>query len=74
MRKASVATSEARNDRAHGVVVSHPLSMREALGSIPSVSIFARRSSNILLHRVLCVAFASANESSRYGLVAMTSA
>jgi hypothetical protein len=24
---------------AHGVVVSHPLSMREALGSIPSVSI-----------------------------------
>ena len=25
---------------AHGVVVSHPLSMREALGSIPSVSIF----------------------------------
>ena len=26
---------------AHGVVVSHPLSMREALGSIPSVSIFA---------------------------------
>ena len=25
--------------RAHGVVVSHPLSMREALGSIPSVSI-----------------------------------
>ena len=27
-------------DRAHGVVVSHPLSMREALGSIPSVSKF----------------------------------
>ena len=26
---------------AHGVVVSHPLSMQEALGSIPSVSIFA---------------------------------
>ena len=26
---------------AHGVVVSHPLSMREALGSIPSVSIFS---------------------------------
>ena len=25
-------------NRAHGVVVSHPLSMREALGSIPSVS------------------------------------
>ena len=27
-------------ERARGVVVSHPLSMREALGSIPSVSIF----------------------------------
>ena len=27
--------------RAHGVVVSHLLSMREALGSIPSVSIMA---------------------------------
>ena len=27
------------NNWAHGVVVSHPLSMREALGSIPSVSI-----------------------------------
>ena len=27
--------------RAHGVVVSHLLSMREALGSIPSVSIIA---------------------------------
>ena len=27
--------------RARGVVVSHPLSMREALGSIPSESIFA---------------------------------
>ena len=26
---------------AHGVVVSHPLSMREALGSIPSVSTLA---------------------------------
>ena len=26
------------HSRAHGVVVSHPLSMREALGSIPSVS------------------------------------
>ena len=30
----------ANRERAHGVVVSHPLSMREALGSIPSVSIF----------------------------------
>ena len=29
--------------RARGVVVSHPLSMREALGSIPSVSIRATR-------------------------------
>ena len=27
--------------RAHGVVVSHPLSMREALGSIPSGSILS---------------------------------
>ena len=27
-------------NRAHGVVVSRPLSMREALGSIPSVSIW----------------------------------
>ena len=27
------------HNRAHGVAVSHPLSMREALGSIPSVSI-----------------------------------
>jgi hypothetical protein len=26
---------------AHGVVVSHPLSMREALGSIPSASILS---------------------------------
>ncbi len=29
--------------RAHGVVVSHPLRMRKALGSIPSVSIYARQ-------------------------------
>ena len=28
------------NHRAHGVVVSHPLRMRKALGSNPSVSIF----------------------------------
>ena len=28
--------------RAHGVVVSHPLSMREALSSIPSVSTLAK--------------------------------
>ena len=30
--------------RAHGVVVSHPLSMWEALGSIPSVSTFQNSS------------------------------
>ena len=28
------------DSRAHGVVVSHPLRMRRALGSIPSVSTF----------------------------------
>ena len=39
MRREHVAKQEVHNDRAHGVVVSHPLSMREALGSIPSVSI-----------------------------------
>ena len=33
------ATPNAAGTWAHGVVVSHPLSMREALGSIPSVSI-----------------------------------
>ena len=33
----------AQSSRAHGVVVSHPLRMRKALGSNPSVSItFAR--------------------------------
>ena len=31
---------ERRRHRAHGVVVSHPLRMRKALGSIPSVSMF----------------------------------
>jgi hypothetical protein len=31
-----------RVTRAHGVVVSHPLRMRKALGSIPSVSIAQR--------------------------------
>ena len=35
--------------RAHGVVVSHPLSMREALGSIPSVSM-----SGCLLRCLIC--------------------
>jgi hypothetical protein len=32
--------------RAHGVVVSHPLRMRKALGSIPSGSIFADTSTS----------------------------
>ena len=36
----NLAISALTNNWAHGVVVSHPLSMREALGSIPSVSIF----------------------------------
>ena len=36
----SVLKGIATNIWAHGVVVSHPLSMREALGSIPSVSTF----------------------------------
>jgi hypothetical protein len=36
---------------AHGVVVSHPLSTREALGSIPSVSIFPRVTGFILFSR-----------------------
>ena len=31
-------TANCCNQRAHGVVVSHPLRMRKALGSIPSVS------------------------------------
>ena len=43
MRAALTACNEllrmGSNQWAHGVVVSHPLSMREALGSIPSVSI-----------------------------------
>ena len=34
-----VLSVEARCHWAHGVVVSHPLRMRKALGSIPSVSI-----------------------------------
>jgi hypothetical protein len=40
VRRALAAKPQVCNDRAHGVVVSHPLSMREALGSIPSVSKF----------------------------------
>ena len=35
---------------AHGVVVSHPLSMREALGSIPSVSILAMFTAAAMLY------------------------
>ena len=37
-QSATDAAESAQVNRAHGVVVSHPLSMREALGSIPSVS------------------------------------
>ena len=36
----SKARIQMKSSRAHGVVVSHPLRMRKALGSIPSVSIF----------------------------------
>ena len=39
--------------RARGAVVSHPLSMREALGSIPSVSMLLRRRVNSKRRRVL---------------------
>ena len=40
-----------RHSRAHGVVVSHPLRMRKALGSNPSVSItFARAGRLTRLH------------------------
>jgi hypothetical protein len=38
-----LALRRAQQARAHGVVVSHPLRMRKALGSIPSVSIYARQ-------------------------------
>ena len=38
---------------AHGVVVSHPLSMREALGSIPSVSI-SGDSTSLVVHTHHC--------------------
>ena len=41
---------------AHGVVVSHPLSMREALGSIPSVSIFVfSLSTNVVFSAQLAI-------------------
>ena len=36
----ALAQQLSNSNGAHGVVVSHPLSMREALGSIPSVSNF----------------------------------
>jgi hypothetical protein len=48
--------------RAHGVVVSHPLSMREALGSIPSVSISYL---NVVKHA--CVLSTSQHEYERNG-------
>ena len=38
---------------AHGVVVSHPLSMREALGSIPSVPI-SGESTSLVVHAHHC--------------------
>ena len=41
VRQGASCSTRGRQLRAHGVVVSHPLSMREALGSIPSVSTFA---------------------------------
>ena len=40
--------------RARGVVVSHPLSMREALGSIPSESTFAHNRRPVSIERHLC--------------------
>ena len=42
-RKMNRRVSRLCFSRAHGVVVSHPLRMRKALGSNPSVSIFAKR-------------------------------
>ena len=38
--------------RAHGVVVSHPLRMRKALGSIPSVSISFHRARSVVSVRL----------------------
>ena len=44
--------------RAHGVVVSHPLRMRKALGSIPSVSIwYATNSKTACKFYTACVYF-----------------
>jgi hypothetical protein len=61
LHMALVAKPQVRNDRAHGVVVSHPLSMREALGSIPSVSKFCLctfvvvlQISRLSTYRVIC--------------------
>ena len=48
---------------AHGVVVSHPLSMREHLGSIPSVSIFVfSQSSNVVFSAQLAIHAATQSE------------
>ncbi len=51
----SVKRAQQRRRMAHGVVVSHPLSMGEALGSIPSVSTRCPCGTAPLLRaRVLC--------------------
>ena len=48
---------------AHGVVVSHPLSMQEALGSIPSVSIFVfSQSTNVVFSAQLAIHAATKSE------------
>ena len=48
---------------AHGVVVSHPLRMREALGSIPSVSIFVfSQSINVVFSAQLAIHAATKSE------------
>ena len=54
---------------AHGVVVSHPLRMRKALGSIPSVSIFCMYMLLGKCHRHVCMKACEA-VSSISGLVA----
>jgi hypothetical protein len=61
----SMAELATFDNGAHGVVVSHPLSMREALGSIPSVSmacLTARNASNILFLLELLQASGSLSE------------
>ena len=47
------AATTSSSNGAHGVVVSHPLSMREALGSIPSVSIISRTVITLLCGRMV---------------------